>query len=300
MSGYRSILTNHLIPAFGDTPLGNIDAVNVQTWIAQLQRTGLSPSRIRQCHSALHSILDLAVRSRYIAANPAHKAQLPRIPPREPRYLNPQQVADLAAAVDPRYETLILTLAYAGLRWGEAVGLKRDRVDLARNRLIIGETLSEVDGKLYTVAPKTHRRREVVIPPFLHTMLVNHLRDVDELVWTTPSGKPLRSSNFRKKVWIPALETAGIEYLRVHDLRHTAASLMISAGASPKAIAGQLGHNSIKVTMDTYGHLFPSDQDALAAALDRQWKEAQEASGEGVAPLTRPASDSNVVPIGRG
>ena len=101
------------------------------------------------------------------------------------------------------------------------------------------------------------------------------------------AGKPLRHSNFRQRVWLPALKTVSLEGLRIHDLRHTCASLMISAGAHPKAVQAQLGHSSITVTMDRYGHLFPSDQEDLANRLDARHK----ASSETVVPSLRPVEE---------
>ena len=121
---------------------------------------------------------------------------------------------------------------------------------------------------------KTYRRRMVIIPEFLRELMAEHLaRDVDKdpgaLVFTSPEGRPLRNSNFRRQVWYEAVAAAGLpEGLRVHDLRHTCSSLLIAQGAHPKAIQVHLGHSSIMVTMDRYGHLFPSDMDALAVALN--------------------------------
>jgi integrase len=114
----------------------------------------------------------------------------------------------------------------------------------------------------------------VVVPGFLRDLLAEHLaRYVDDdpsaLVFTSPQGQPLRNTNFRRQVWYRAVAEAGLpDGLRIHDLRHTCASLLISQGAHPKAIQTVLGHSSITVTMDRYGHLFPSDMEALAAALD--------------------------------
>jgi integrase len=101
---------------------------------------------------------------------------------------------------------------------------------------------------------------------------VNHLDTVDDapeaLVFTSPIGQPLRYSNFRNRVWIPATEAAGLPGLDIHELRHTAASLMIRAGADPKLIQTQIGHASIAITYDVYGHLFPDRLDELADKLD--------------------------------
>ncbi len=127
---------------------------------------------------------------------------------------------------------------------------------------------------LHFGATKTYRRRMVIIPGFLRELLAEHLaREVDDdpeaLVFTSPQGAPLRNSNFRRQVWYKAIADSGLpEGFRIHDLRHSCASLLIAQGAHPKAIQVHLGHSSISVTMDRYGHLFPSDMEALAEALD--------------------------------
>ncbi len=121
---------------------------------------------------------------------------------------------------------------------------------------------------------KNHRSRVVGIPRFLHDLLAEHLaRHVpdrpDAFVFTSLQGAPLRNSNFRRQVWYSAVEQAGLsEGLRVHDLRHACASLLIAAGANPKSVQAHLGHSSIAVTMDRYTHLFPSDIEALIGRLE--------------------------------
>jgi integrase len=111
------------------------------------------------------------------------------------------------------------------------------------------------------------------LPAFLRDLLAAHIArfvdsDPDALVFTTLTETPLRSSNFRRIVWLPATRATGNEGLQLHDLRHTAASLLISERAHPRAVTEHLGHSSIRVTMDVYGHLFPSDMEDLAARLD--------------------------------
>lgn len=189
-------------------------------------------------------------------------------------------MAVLADAIREPYGTLIYVLAYGGLRWGEAAALRRRRCELLRSRLEIAESLSEVSGKLHFGETKTYQRRTVAVPTFLHEMLAEYLAthvpsEPDALVFTTPGGTPLLHSNFRNKIWLPALRSAGLApTLRIHDLRHTCAALLISEGAHPKQIQAHLGHSSITVSLDLYGHLFPDDQDELADRLDRLHKAA--------------------------
>jgi len=142
-----------------------------------------------------------------------------------------------------------------------------------RSRLHVAESLSEIRGGFHFGPTKTYQVRAVVLPAFLRDRIADHLvrradTDSDALVFTAPKGGPLRRKEFGAGYWKPALGEAGIEHLRVHDLRHTCASLLIATGANPKAVQAQLGHSSIQVTFDRYGHLFPSDQEALAARMD--------------------------------
>jgi integrase len=189
-------------------------------------------------------------------------------------FLSAEEVERLAAAIRPPYATLVYLLAYGGLRWGEAVAVRRKRCQLLRSRVEVAESLAEARGRLEFGTTKTHQRRMVVIPGFLRELLAAHLaakvrNDPEALIFTSLEGQPLRNSNFRRRVWHRATADAGLaEGLRIHDLRHTCASLLIAQGAHPKAIQAHLGHSSISVTMDRYGHLFPSDMEALAADLD--------------------------------
>ncbi len=154
------------------------------------------------------------------------------------------------------------------------MALRRKRCRLLRSRIEVAESLSEAYGRLEFGPTKTYRSRPVVLPAFLRDLLAEHLarhvaEDPDALVFTSPQGQPLRNTNFRRQVWYRAVAESGLPGgLRIHDLRHTCASLLISQGAHPKAVQVHLGHSSISVTMDRYGHLFPSDIEALAVALD--------------------------------
>ena len=192
---------------------------------------------------------------------------------REMRFLTAEQVRLIADAMQEPYDTLVYVLAYGGVRWGEACALRRGRCELLRSRLHVAESLSEIRGGFDFGPTKTYQRRTVVLPGFLRDRLAEHLAhhveaDPEALVFTEPRGGPLRRKAFSANHWKPALESAGIEDLRVHDLRHTCASLLIATGANPKAVQAHLGHSSIQVTFDRYGHLFPSDQEALAEQMD--------------------------------
>ncbi len=256
-----------------------------------MRRAGLSPSRIRQAHQALSAPLKAAVKNRHLASNPAEGASLPRIRPKEQLFLTAAQLDDLAQTIAEPYGVFVYLLGYGGLRWGEAAALRRKRIDVLRARIEVVESVAEVGGKLIYGPTKTYRSRTITLPRSLRDMLNTHLIEhvaasPDSLVFTANGrmyktkmvkpGTPLRHSNFTKRIWNPAIETAGVPPgLRIHDLRHTAAALMIAAGAHPQHIKRHLGHSSITVTMDQYGHLFPSEADAIAERLDHILRDSQ-------------------------
>jgi integrase len=302
-AGYESLLRAHVLPAFGRAPLGGIEPVQVRRWVASLVERGMSPSRIRQAYQLLSAMLKAAVQSGYLPRTPCVGVNLPRAPRREMHFLSAAQVAEITEAVPSPHGLLIYVLAYGGLRWGEAAALRRGRCHLLRSRLEVVESVAEVGGRLHLGETKTYQRRTVVIPAFLRDLLAEHLASQvnegpDSFVFTGPAGGLLRNSNFRRRIWQPAVRALGLpSNLRIHDLRHTCAALLIAQGAHPKAIQAQLGHSSIQVTLDLYGHLFPDDMDRLATQLDA----AHEAVSGQTAASVRPGSGAEVVefPVGR-
>ena len=171
-----------------------------------------------------------------LAQSPCRRVPLPKVEREEMRFLTPAEVATLADAIAPCYRALVLVGAYGGLRIGELAGLRRGRVDLLRGTVQVAEIVVEVRGVLHMGPPKTRAsRRTVGLPRFVVEELVIHLAgpgDLDAFVFTAPEGGPLRVNLFRARVWRPAVTAAGLEGLRIHDLRHTAVALWIAAGAN--------------------------------------------------------------------
>jgi len=280
IASYQSLLAVHVLPRFGSMPLDRIQRIQIEAWVADLA-SKLSPSRTRQAHQVLNALLDSAVQARFLAANPAHRVALPRARQREQLFLTAEQVLRLSQTSPDPFRALVLVMAYGGLRWGEAVALRTRRIDVLRGEIRVAEAMNEISGALHFGPTKNYKARTVRIPEFLREVLNHHIVTFaspgpDGLLFHVANGAPLRHSNFSKRVWQPAVEAADLpNELRMHDLRHTAAALMISTGAHPEAIKRQLGHSSIKVTMDVYGHLFPSDADKLASALDDLYRNSQ-------------------------
>lgn len=158
------------------------------------------------------------------------------------------------------------------------------RVNPLLGRLEVAESVGEIHGELVYGPPKTYQRRAVPIPDALADELRSHLGsrpgEPDAFVFTAPDGGPLRHNNFYPRFFKPAVKRAGLDpRTRFHDLRHTAAALMINEGAHLLAVKERLGHSTIQVTADRYGHLFPSLEAALTNKLDVAYREALETDG---------------------
>jgi integrase len=277
IAGYRSLLDSRILPVLGSVELRRITPDLLRGWVADMAEEGLSASRMGQAKRVVGAVLAQAVEDGLIGRNPTDTVKVPKTVPREQRYLTAEQVTELADAVGRRMDggdVLVKVLGYAGLRWGEAVALRGLQVDVLHRRLRVRESATLVNGELVWGPPKSHRERTVVIPSFLAEELAG-LIDGDGLIFTSPDGHPLRSPNFLRRVWRPAIAECDLGDLVPHDLRHTAASLAISVGASVKAVQRMLGHASAQITLDRYSHLYDDDLEDLADSMDARYGAAQ-------------------------
>lgn len=266
----------HIRPLLGHLALDDLSGFAVQQWLAQLAAGGpgrrpLAPKTIRNSHGLLHKILDAAVVERLIRTNPCSSSKLPRRVHKEMRFLTPPEVERLLNALPAHWRPMILLIVSTGLRWGEAAGLKVGRLDLFGCKLRVEETLHELpSGEVIFTSPKSERsRRTVTFPKSVALELAPLVVDKDRnsLVFTAPQGGPARTRNFRR-VWLTATKAAGVQGLRVHDLRHTHAAALLSDGRPPLAVQRRLGHSSSTVTQDLYGHLMPDVDDGVIAAVE--------------------------------
>jgi integrase len=280
---YGYLLRRFLLPAFGSMALGKLDALNVRAWLGGLHQAGeVTPTTIAKAYRLLRSILNAAVEAGYLARNPCaiKGAGIERAA--EMRHVSIPQLTALAEAVPARYRALILVAGFGGLRWAELVGLRRRHVDLAGAKLHVVEQAAEVAGKFIVGPPKTEAgRRVVTLPALAVAALAEHLDRYaapgpDGLVFLSARGKYLARSSFRRLVWLPAVQQVGLDGLRVHDLRHTAATLAAAAGATTKELMERMGHTSPGVAL-RYQHVMADRQAVLAAALDDLARDATRA-----------------------
>ena len=280
LTHYESILRVHVLPTFADQPVGAISPSDVRSFIAERAGGGAAPGTVRSARKVLRLVLATAQADGAIRTNPCDGSRVPASPKAEMVFLTAEQVETLASTIDQRYSTLVRLAAYTGLRAGEICALRVGRVDVGCGRVTVSESVTEVQGLgLHFSEPKTYERRSVTLPSFLADELAAHLddrpHDADALVFTSPEGSTLNHKNFYRRHFKPAIVAAGLPAeTRFHDLRHTCAALCISLGAHPKAIQERLGHSSITVTLDRYGHLVPKLDETLPARLDDLYRSA--------------------------
>jgi integrase len=273
-AGYRSILRRYLRPAFGSYPLARIDVLVVRTWLAKLEADGVGQATRAKAYRLLARILGAAVEARYLAVNPCGIRRAASDGTPEMRIATVDQVVAIANRVPARYRALVLVAAFGGLRWGELAGLRRKRVDLERGTVTVAEQLLEVNGAFSVGPPKSAAgRRTVTLPAVVVEALAEHLarytaKSPEAFVFLSSQGTHLRRSNFNRRVWQPTVKAAGVEGLRVHDLRHTAGTLATAAGGSLREVMDRLGH-STTVAAVRYQHVMAARYAAIARELNR-------------------------------
>ncbi|WP_218720757.1 site-specific integrase [Nocardia sp. MH4] len=270
-SRYESIVKRHILPKWGSLRLGDLVEMHdeIQEWVTSQVEGGAAGGTVRKNLGVLSQICDHAVKTRKIAVNPCRTVDRPKQRLAKRRYLSGVEVERLAEQAGSNWLT-VMVLAYCGLRFAELAGMQVSAVSIARNRIQVERTITEVDGQLVTKAPKDHQRRSVAFPAFLVEPLTQRLagRSADAEVFTSSQGAVLRVRNMRRDWFDAAAKAAGLEGLTPHELRHTAASLAVSEGASVLALQRMLGHDKPSTTLDFYSDLFDDDLDDVATKLD--------------------------------
>jgi integrase len=277
---YARLIRSHLEPApLGAISLDKLRPSDVERLILDLRSAGLSDSTIRLVYNVLRVALDGAVRDGLIARNPAAVVAWPGVKRREAKHLDAGAVAAvLRAAEGSRFHAPLMLIAATGLRRGECLSLRWEHLDLDAAVLKVANTIGRFGGRLVISEPKTTRsRREIPLYPAIVTMLRKHRTAQKEerlragnqwrdtgLVFTTALGRPVEPNNLYKAT-LKAAQRAGVEGVAVHTLRHSAAVAWLESGVHIKAVADLLGHSSISVTGDVYGH---TSDTAARAAID--------------------------------
>lgn len=274
IAGYRSLLDTVVLPRWECVELGDINYENYTAWLGQLstspsnRKNGLSASRITQAHQLVGAVLSYAVKigklGRNVALEVKRSQDLPQQVERERKYLSHKELINLANATEG-FEVLTLVLGYCGIRFGEAAALRGRNVK--DNQMVIRSSATNVTGSgMVETSTKTNKERYVPVPgPVWGALQENLPKKPDELVFPGRNGY-LTVDEYRI-AFDRGCKAVGITGLVPHGLRHTAASLAISAGANVKVVQRLLGHASAAMTLDRYGHLFEDDLAKVAESL---------------------------------
>jgi integrase len=284
----KRTINNHLRPRIGGVRLTKVNALHVEGLYTELHRAGVGPGAIENAGKMLKGALTHAVRKKLIMANPAMAVDSPKAPEREMLCLDDLQVrAVLAAGRGLPTFSLIATSLGTGCRQGELLALTWDDVDLRKGTLTVRKSLSPTEGGYVVKEPKTKSgRRTIALPPFVVEALTAHKAAMlktgllDAPVFCTRTGTYQDKANVLKKfrAVVARANKANAEVegyrsvpatIRFHDMRHTAASLLLSKGYSLVAVSRRLGHAKPSITLDVYGHLMPTDDAQLAEGLHR-------------------------------
>jgi len=281
-SGYKGLLDNHILPVFGLKRVNEINRLMVKTFLMDKYSSGFASSTVGHMKSAISGVLNLAVDDEIISGNPTHR--IGKIFPVKHiqdniKPLNKDELSILLKTFQEHYSNhypLALLLARTGMRFGEALAIKWGDIDFNKRFIHVQRGFSR--GKIET--PKSGKSRRVDMSKQLSKVLfdLKHHRKIETVkkgwkkmpgwVFVSLVGTPLDVNHWRRRVFYKALEKASLRRVRIHDLRHTFASLLIQAGESIVYIRDQLGHHSIKVTVDIYGHLAPGGNKDAVDRLD--------------------------------
>lgn len=280
---YESLLNCHVRKRIGAKRLSDIQAYEVQKLYNEMKKANYSPKTIRHVHNVLSSALKQAVKWKMLTQNPCDICELPRMEKTEMMYFTPEETAKfLDAAKDDKYFPAFLLAIETGMRPEEYLGLQWKDVDFENKILAVRRALvvKKGGGFIFT-EPKTKKSRRSIpisnsLIDALKTQRRNQLEErmklgasyqIFDLVFASEIGTPLLHGNLLRRHFKPIRDKAGLPSIR--DLRHTTATLLLSAGENPKIVSERLGHASIVLTLDTYSHVLPSMQKTATDKIEK-------------------------------
>lgn len=278
LAWYRGLLDEHVLPKWKDRPVGRVRTAELKEWLAGRQAGGLSASRVRSLHVVLAGVLDLAIEDRALTVNAARGVKRPKLPGKRRKPLTAAELARLIDALEERGERggpgcgeravcFALVLAFSGLRWGEAARL--DIADLHGRVLHTDRAIATVGGRQVEGETKGHRHRDVPLPLSVVERLTDLAQDRLPSAPLLPAARGGRwNHGVWMRIWRDAVAAAGLTGRVPHELRHTAVSLAIAAGADVKVLQEMAGHQSATLTLDQYGDLMASRAVEIADALE--------------------------------
>jgi integrase len=280
---YEGLIRLHAEPSIGRLVLSRLTPQHLQSLYTACLSKGLSPQSVRHLHAVIHRGLEQAIRWNLVQRNVADLVTPPRVQRHEMRTLTPDQAKTFLQAVrGDRLEALYVLALTTGMRLGELLALRWQDVDIEGNSLSVRGTLLRTQGSLTISEPKTAgSRRHVSIGSLAVDALNRHkVNQTAErllkgsgwhengLVFANEVGRPLEDTNVRRRSFEPLLAKAELPRIRFHDLRHTAATLLLGEGIHPKIVSERLGHSRVGITLDLYSHVTPTMQQQAAKTIE--------------------------------
>ncbi len=273
---YHGHVNNYLKPYFEGFKINQINFDAIEQFKAAHLKKGITPPTLSKYLTTLGAVLKYAVRMRYIEFNPATEIEKPKKnksdEEKEITVLGPEMSQALFAnARDLKDRVMFMTAVLTGMRQGEILGLKWGDIDWSTRQIHVKRTYNH--GRFYDPKSKASRRKIDLAPQLVKALkewrLASRFKAEDDLVFPNPEGKPQNHSRMLRKSFHPTLVRAELPRMRFHDLRHTYASMLIKQGENIKYIQAQLGHSSIHMTIDVYGHLMDTVNQEAASRLGK-------------------------------
>jgi len=280
---YQGIIVKHLIPDLGSIPLAQLKSEHLQRHYSIKLNNGLSAGTVRYHHAVIHKALQTAIKLGLVSHNVADGVDIPRIQRKEMQTWDEYDLTRfLEAAKASPYYVLFHTALFTGMRRSELLALRWSDVDFVFSQISVSRGLHHLkDGSYIFTQPKSRKsRRTIALSPSPILTLKEHKGKqeeiraklglpftCDDLIFTDLQGKPFRPNTITR-AWTMLAQNTGVRVIRLHDARHTHASIMLKQGIHPKVVQERLGHSSIQMTLDTYSHVAPGIQAAAANRFD--------------------------------
>ena len=271
----RYIIDLKIIPYFGEKSINEIKATDIRQWQNELISKGYSPTYLKTINNQLCAIFNYAVRYYDLTSNPCSKAgSIGKSKADEMNFWTKQEFMKfIDELMDKRTSYLAFMILYwTGMRIGELLALTPGDIDLEKHTISITKSYQRLSGKDVITEPKTPKSKRVIhIPEFLVADIQDYISSIYGIE-ATDRLLPI-TKYFLEHEMQRGLKASGVKRIRIHDLRHSHASLLVELGFSPLEIAERLGHEKIETTLNTYSHLYPNKQKKLADRLEQEYKE---------------------------
>jgi integrase len=273
LESYESLIRMHIQPEIGMIRLSALNPVHLQNLYSSKLNQGLSRRTVHYIHAIIHRSLNQALKWGLIYRNVADLAESPKVERKIPQTLSAEEVKKFLLVVkEDRLYPLYLLAVTTGMREGELLALDFESVDFFKNTIHVKRSAHQLIGKGIVISePKTEKsKRTIAVPEFVMDILYEHLEKSGRkggLICQTSSGLPIGPRNLVREFKAHLVE-AGLPDIRFHDLRHTAATLLLTEGVHPKVVQEMLGHSQISLTLDTYSHTIPNMQTEAAEKMN--------------------------------